>query len=76
MSGVGQPRNQKHRLEDNSTEVTAMLMEVFLKRHYPDVRVVRVHSKTNIFRYVPLLFQDLLSENKSIPTCLAIHVDM
>ncbi|CAM9341794.1 unnamed protein product [Pylaiella littoralis] len=51
VSGVGQPRNEEHRLEDNSTEVTAMLMEVFLKRHYPAVRVVRVHSDTNIFRY-------------------------
>lgn len=28
-----------------------MLMEAFVKRHYPDVRVVRVHSDTNIFRY-------------------------
>ncbi|CAM9132139.1 unnamed protein product [Ectocarpus fasciculatus] len=51
VSGVGQPRNEEHRLEDNSTEVTAVLMEAFLKRHYPNVRVVRVHSDTNIFRY-------------------------
>ncbi|CAN0427409.1 unnamed protein product, partial [Ectocarpus sp. 12 AP-2014] len=26
-------------------------MEAFLKRHFPSVRVVRVHSDTNIFRY-------------------------
>ncbi|CAM9477883.1 unnamed protein product [Scytosiphon promiscuus] len=51
VSGVGQPRNEEHRLEDNSTEVTAVLMEAFLRRHFPDVRVVRVHSDTNIFRY-------------------------
>ncbi|CAM9417093.1 unnamed protein product, partial [Ectocarpus sp. 12 AP-2014] len=51
VSGVGQPRNEEHRLEDNSTEVTAVLMEAFLKRHFPSVRVVRVHSDTNIFRY-------------------------
>ncbi|CAM9520378.1 unnamed protein product, partial [Hapterophycus canaliculatus] len=51
VSGVGQPRNEEHRLEDNSTEVTAILMEAFLERHFPDVRVVRVHSDTNIFRY-------------------------
>lgn len=29
-----------------------MLMEAFLGRHYPDVRVIRVHSDTNIFRRV------------------------
>lgn len=52
VSGVGQPRNERHRVEDNSTEITAILMEGFLKRRYPDVRVLRVHSNTNIFRCV------------------------
>lgn len=55
VSGVGRPRNQKHRLEDNSTEVTAELMEVYLNRHYPEVKVERVHSDTNIFRCVSLI---------------------
>lgn len=36
-------------------QVTAVLMEAFLKRHYPGVRVVRVHSDTNIFRYCCIL---------------------
>lgn len=36
-------------------QVTAVLMEAFLRRHYPDVRVVKVHSHTNIFRCVMAL---------------------
>ncbi|CAM9307589.1 unnamed protein product, partial [Phaeothamnion confervicola] len=51
VSGVGMPRDRAHKVEDNSTEMTAALMEIFLARHHPDVRVVRVHSTTNIFRY-------------------------
>lgn len=37
-------------------QVTALLMEAFLQRHYPDVRVVRVHSDTNIFRCEFMIF--------------------
>lgn len=41
----------------NKKTGTARLIEAFIMRHYPDVAVVRVHSTTNIFRYV-LFFQN------------------
>jgi len=51
VSGVGMPRDQTSSTEGNSTEGTAELIEEWIKWCYGDVRVVRVHSKTNIFRY-------------------------
>ena len=51
VSGVGMPRDQTSSTEGNSTEGTAELLEEWIRRSYGDVRVVRVHSKTNIFRY-------------------------
>jgi hypothetical protein len=51
VSGVGMPRDQTSSTEGNSTEGTAELIEEWIGRCYGDVRVVRVHSKTNIFRY-------------------------
>ncbi|KAM3574424.1 hypothetical protein VYU27_003623 [Nannochloropsis oceanica] len=51
VSGVGMPRDQTSSTEGNSTEGTAELLEEWIRWHYRDVRVVRVHSKTNIFRY-------------------------
>eukprot|EP00611_Tribonema_gayanum_P025851 TRINITY_DN5_c1_g3_i2.p1 TRINITY_DN5_c1_g3~~TRINITY_DN5_c1_g3_i2.p1 ORF type:complete len:770 (-),score=258.58 TRINITY_DN5_c1_g3_i2:112-2421(-) len=51
VSGVGTPRDRAHEPEGNSTEGTARLMEAFLALTHPDVKVVRVHSRTNLFRY-------------------------
>jgi hypothetical protein len=51
VSGVGMPRDPTSSREGNSTQGTAALLEEWMQRNYPDVRVVRVHSTTNIFRY-------------------------
>ncbi len=51
VTGVGTPRNWTHSKDGNSTEVCAELMEYFIKILYPDVVVVKLHSKREIFRY-------------------------
>jgi cytidine deaminase len=51
VTGVGSPRNWTHSVDGNSTEVCAELMERFVHLLYPDMKVVRIHSSTNIFRY-------------------------
>ena len=51
VSGVGEPRNAQHRIEDNSTEGTALAASLFLSRTFPQLEVIRCHSQTNIFRY-------------------------
>jgi cytidine deaminase len=51
VTGVGSPRNWTHSVDGNSTEACAELMERFVHLLYPDVKVVRIHSSTNIFRY-------------------------
>jgi len=51
VTGVGSPRNFTHSPTGNSTEACAELMEAFIHTLYPDVTVVRLHSKTEIFRY-------------------------
>ena len=51
VSGVGTPRNSTHELAGNSTEGVTRLMEMWLNIAFPRVKVVRVHSQTNIFRY-------------------------
>jgi hypothetical protein len=51
VSGVGTPRNWTHSISGNSTNVCAQLMQHFLQTLYPNLVVVQIHSKTNIFRY-------------------------
>ena len=51
VSGVGTPRNYAHSISANSTKYCAELMEIFLKKSYPNLTVVKIHSETNIFRY-------------------------
>jgi hypothetical protein len=52
VSGQGTPRDETARVQDNSTEITAMVMEMFLKKVYPSLEVVQVPSPTiNLFRY-------------------------
>jgi hypothetical protein len=36
---------------DNSTEFSAKIIRLFVQQMYPDIRVIVVHSKTNVFRY-------------------------
>jgi cytidine deaminase len=51
VSGVGTPRNWTHSVAGNSTEACSALMERFINILHPEVTVVRIHSKTNLFRY-------------------------
>eukprot|EP01084_Bolivina_argentea_P258187 435175_1 len=52
VSGVGVHRESNGEISlDNSTEITAQLMEDFLMKHYTDIHVMRLHSTTNLFRY-------------------------
>lgn len=51
VSGRGKPIDQKAADCDNSTQYTAKLAKLFLKRAYPDVEVELLHSDTNLFRY-------------------------
>ena len=36
---------------DNSTKFTGVLITKFIEREYPQVKVIHIHSTTNIFRY-------------------------
>ena len=53
ITGQGTPRDSRADVMDNSTEFTAKLMELFLRRIYPDITVVLLHSgrHSNLFRY-------------------------
>ena len=52
VSGQGTPRDESARIQDNSTEITAIIMEMFLKKVYPTLEVIQVPSPTiNLFRY-------------------------
>lgn len=52
VSGQGTPRDESARIQDNSTEITAIIMEMFLKKVYPNLEVIQVPSPTiNLFRY-------------------------
>jgi hypothetical protein len=53
ITGQGTPRDSRADVMDNSTEFTAKLMELFLRRIYPDIIVVLLHSgrHSNLFRY-------------------------
>lgn len=51
ISGAGIPRNAQHAVNGNSTEVTAQLISLFVRRYYPRMEVVQVHSGSNIFRF-------------------------
>lgn len=45
ISGQGTPRNEAARVQDNSTEITAKLMKLFVEKEYPMVDVQLVHSE-------------------------------
>jgi hypothetical protein len=52
VSGQGSPRDDTARVQDNSTETTAMVMEMFLKKVYPSLEVIQITSPAiNLFRY-------------------------
>lgn len=51
ISGRGTPTDSKTRMIDNSTKYTGVLITKFIDREYPNIKVVHVHSATNIFRY-------------------------
>ena len=50
VSGVGTPRNWTHSVTGNSTAICGKVMELFVKVYYPEIRVVRLHDDSNIFR--------------------------
>jgi hypothetical protein len=45
ISGQGTPRDESARVQDNSTEITAKLMKLFLQKEYPMIEVHLVHSQ-------------------------------
>lgn len=51
ISGRGTPTDSKTRMIDNSTKYTGVLITKFIDREYPNIKVIHVHSATNIFRY-------------------------
>lgn len=52
VSGQGTPRDETARVQDNSTETTARVMEIFLKKVYPSLEVIQITSpSSNLFRY-------------------------
>jgi hypothetical protein len=50
VSGVGVPRDESADAATNSTEHVASLMKQWLEAAYPFVKVVTLHSQTNVFR--------------------------
>jgi cytidine deaminase len=51
ISGVGTPMDQSARILDNSTYPAAKMLRYFIQKEYPDVKIIIVHSDTNLFRY-------------------------
>jgi hypothetical protein len=47
---MGVPRDESADPTLNSTEFVGELLELWLRLHYPYVRVVRVHSRLNVFK--------------------------
>jgi hypothetical protein len=57
ISGQGTPRDENARTRDNSTELTAMIMKLFIEKKYPGITVKLIHSpQTNLFRYDENIF--------------------
>ena len=80
VTGVGTPRNHTVDQTGNSTEELGKLMDKFLEIYHPDIKVLRIHSNTNIFRYdenmafvkkqlVPLIesYRDAIAANRPLP---------
>lgn len=51
ISGRGTPNDSRSLMIDNSTKFTGVLIKKFIEREYPLVKVMHIHSTTNIFRY-------------------------
>ena len=51
ISGRGTPNDAKSSMADNSTKFLGVLIRLFIEREYPQIRVMHIHSTTNIFRY-------------------------
>ncbi|CAI5734462.1 unnamed protein product [Peronospora destructor] len=51
ISGAGIPRNVEHSRNDNSTEITAQLIALFVHQYYSHMTAIQVHSGSNIFRF-------------------------
>jgi hypothetical protein len=52
ISGQGTPRDETASVVDNSTDICAELMKIFLQQAYPEIEVVLVPSPSlNLFRY-------------------------
>jgi hypothetical protein len=51
VTGRGTPVSETAKISDNSTQYTAKLMQLFINRCYPEIKVQLLHSKTNLFRY-------------------------
>jgi hypothetical protein len=51
VTGRGVPADSTHRILDNSTESTGVLMRLFLQQAYPQLEVVQVHSDSDLFKY-------------------------
>jgi cytidine deaminase len=66
VTGVGTPRNWTHSITGNSTELCATLMKLYLRKLYPDLTVVTIHSNTNLFRYD----ENILFAKEELMPCL------
>ncbi|CCI49184.1 unnamed protein product [Albugo candida] len=51
ISGAGVPHNIEHPIHGNSTEGTGQLIALFIRQFYPTMKIIQVHSGSNIFRY-------------------------
>ena len=70
ISGQGTPRDEKANVRDNSTEICALLMKLFLEKAYPFIEVQHIDSPhLNLFRYdenIQFVKQRLLPHVESI----------
>eukprot|EP00501_MAST-03F_sp_TOSAG23-6_P002193 GSMAST32.ASY1.ANO1.2293.1 assembled CDS len=51
ISGSGAPRNPDHQEKGNSTEGSAMILQVFVQTFFPEIEVFTLNSGSGVFRY-------------------------
>lgn len=63
ISGQGTPRDESARVQDNSTEMTAKIMELFMQKEYPMIEVHLVHSQGLQVYIIQIGLFNLCAEN-------------
>lgn len=51
ISGRGVPSDKSTDIRDNSTKQLGQLVTKFVAREYPEIEIIHLHSKSNLFRY-------------------------